>query len=215
MIYFLSDLHGNRNFGGVDEYCKLAGTDDLLIILGDVGLNFENTENNRRFDSYFGSLRKNIAFIDGNHENFGYLNSFPEEQWNGGTIGRLTDNIVYLKRGNIYNIDGKSFFTFGGCKSSDKWKDMGLWYEGEEPADNELEFAYANLEKHGFAVDYILTHKYEQSPDRGTVSAKLKELTEFIEKNVKYKKWYAGHWHYDGRLDEKHTFIYDVLKTLE
>ena len=54
----------------------------MLIILGDVGLNFEKTKENKEFTEYFLSARKNIAFIDGNHENFEYLNSLPEEELN-------------------------------------------------------------------------------------------------------------------------------------
>ena len=50
----------------------------------------------------FMSLDKKIAFLDGNHENFDYLKTFCCKEWNGGEVGRLTKNIVYLKRGNIY-----------------------------------------------------------------------------------------------------------------
>ena len=187
----------------------------MLIILGDIGLNFESTKENQAFDKFFLSANKNIAFIEGNHENFDYLNSFPEEEWNGGTVNRLTPYIVHLKRGNIYTINGQTFFTFGGCKSSPKWKEMGLWHYGEEPEDHELKLAYSNLEKAGHKVDYVLTHKYEQTPPRGTVSEKLLELTNYIDENVDFKKWYFGHWHYEGEFDKKHIFLYDILTPLD
>ena len=98
MIYLLSDLHGDINFKGLKEYINTATDDDLLIVLGDIGLKFENTEQNRVFDKEFLKINKNIAFIDGNHENFDYLNSFPEIEWNGGIAGKLSDNIFYLNR---------------------------------------------------------------------------------------------------------------------
>ncbi|MBR0278176.1 MAG: metallophosphoesterase [Clostridia bacterium] len=211
MICFISDLHGNSNFSGLKVYLNIAADNDLLIILGDIGLFFEDSEDNRIFNNCFLSIDKKIALVDGNYENFSYLNSFPEEAWNGGTVRRLTENIVLLKRGNIFNIEGKSFFVFGGCKSSPKWKEMGLWHYGEEPENEELNLAYKNLKKHNYFVDYILTHKYEQSPPRGTVCPKLRELTAFIDNNVQFKKWYAGHWHTNGKFDEKHIFIYDLL----
>ena len=44
MIYFTSDLHGEWNFKGFQEYLSKAREGDLLIILGDVGLSFEKTE---------------------------------------------------------------------------------------------------------------------------------------------------------------------------
>ncbi len=212
LIYLLSDLHGDIKFPGLKKYVDIAEEEDLLIILGDVGLNFENTEQNHRFNEYFLSIKKNIAFIDGNHDNFEYLNSFPEEEWNGGVVGRITDNIVHLKRGNIYEIDGKSFFVFGGCKSSAKWKEMGLWYYGEEPEDDQLCLAYENLKKHNHKVDYILTHKYEKSDDKND---KLQQLTDFIDDNVQFAKWYAGHWHTDEKIDDRHIIIYNSPTPIE
>ena len=211
MIYFVSDLHGNINLKGFQEYLSTTKDDDLLIILGDICLNFEDTEENRIFTKSFLAADKKIAFIDGNHENFAYINSFPEVEWNGGTVGRLTDNIVFLKRGNVYNIQGKTFFVFGGCKSSSKWKEMGLWYPGEEASEEEVKLAYENIKKHNFKFDYILTHKYEQNTQAPTMSIKLLELTEYIEKNVCYDKWYCGHSHVNKKMDEKHTVIYDEL----
>lgn len=213
MIYLLSDLHGDIEFSGLKEYLNVATDQDLLIILGDIGLNFEKTKKNREFTEFFLSIKKNIVFIDGNHENFGYLHSFPEEEWNGGIVGRLSPNILHLKRGNFYEIEGKTFFVFGGCKSSSKWKEMGLWYPEEEPSEEEYNLAYDNLKAHGYCADYILTHKYEQNPEEETTRG-LAEFTRFIEDNVSYKKWYSGHWHKNIVLDEKHIFIYDKLHAL-
>ena len=73
MIYVLSDIHGDRNFKGLEDYISKADDNDLLIILGDVGLSFEKTEENRIFTDFFLSIKKNIAIVDGNHENFDYL----------------------------------------------------------------------------------------------------------------------------------------------
>ncbi|MBQ5926880.1 MAG: metallophosphoesterase, partial [Clostridia bacterium] len=94
MIYFISDIHADIRFKGLQEYLKTATDDDLLIVLGDVGLQFENTEENRAFTKAFLSSKKKIAFLDGNHENFAYLNGFPTEEWNGGKVHRLSENVV-------------------------------------------------------------------------------------------------------------------------
>ena len=118
MIYFVSDLHGDINFKGLNEYLEKAGDDDLLIILGDMELCFQDTAENKYFTEKFLSANKNIAFLDGNHENYDYIKSFPEDEWMGGCVHRLSHNIVHLKRGNTYTIEGKTFFVFGGCKST-------------------------------------------------------------------------------------------------
>ena len=208
MIYFTSDLHGEWNFKGFQEYLSKAGKDDLLIILGDVGLSFEKTEENREFTEKFLATDKNIAIVDGNHENFDFLNSFPEDDWNGGKVKRLTPSIVLLQRGEIYTIEGKTFFTFGGCKSSEKWKEMGLWFDGENPSPEEISLAYKSLERYGNKVDFVLTHKYE--PDmHGDDPMTLEGLKDYIDENVKFGHWYAGHWHKPIIYDELHSIVYD------
>ena len=215
MIYFISDIHEDINFGGLKKYLEIATDDDLLIILGDIGLNFRDTAENQAFTESFLSIKKNIAFIEGNHENFDYLNSFPIETWKGGLVNRLTDTIVRLMRGNVYEIDGFKFFTFGGCKSSAKWKEKGLWHFGEEPTEQECAFAVENLKKHQNSVDYVLTHKYEVEGLGSTRCQLLFDLCRYIDHNVNFKKWLAGHWHKIFNQDEKHLYIYDQLLTID
>ena len=213
MIYFLSDQHGGERIGELTKYLAEAKDEDLLIILGDLGLRFKDTEENRAFDELVLSAKKKIAFIDGNHENFDFLETFPLGERYGAPVRVLTDNVVQLLRGYIYEIEGKSFFAFGGCRSGAKWKGLGLWWPQEAPTEEELARAYANLKARGNKVDYILTHKYEQG--LGTGTAELYELCNYINANVNFKMWYAGHWHEYRREDDKHIFIYDELCTIE
>ena len=213
MIYLISDLHGEA-CNGLIQYLSVYKKGDLLIILGDVGLKFENDEKNRKFTEDFLSIDKPIAFVEGNHENHPYLNSFPEEVWNGGTVNRLSENIVRLKRGNIFTIENKSFFVMGGCKSSPKWKQMGLWFDGEEPSAEELTLAYENLRKRENRVDYVLTHKYH--PDMHSDDPlTLEGLKEYIDSNVDFGHWYSGHWHRTGTFDDRHSIVYDVPLALK
>ena len=213
MIRFLSDQHGGERIGELTKYLEEAGDDDLLIILGDLGLKFRDTEENRAFDELVLSSKKKIAFIDGNHENFDYLESFPIGERYGAPVRVLTENVVWLLRGYIYKIDGKSFFVFGGCRSGSKWKPLGLWWPQEAPTEGELTRAYANLKAAGNKVDYVLTHKYETNPEKGP--PELYALCDYINKNVEFKSWYAGHWHEYRRGGEKLLFVYDVLVPLE
>ena len=212
MIYFLSDQHGGERIGELTKYLSEATEDDLLIILGDVGLKFKDTEENRAFDELLLSAKKKIAFIDGNHENFDFLESFPMGERYGAPVRILSENVVWLQRGYIYKIEGNSFFVFGGCRSGSKWKTMGLWWPQEAPTECELTRAYANLKAAGNKVDYVLTHKYEEG--LGTGTAELRELCDYINGHVEYKMWYAGHWHEYRRGGEKLLFIYDVLVPL-
>lgn len=212
MIYLISDPHGGESMEGFLRYLEISTDSDLLIILGDLGVCFEDTEENRHFTEWFLSLDKKIAVVEGNHENHGFINSFPSDTWCGGEVHRLSDTIVHLKRGNIYDIEGKTFFVMGGCKSSAKWKEMGLWFDGEEPTEEELSLAYSNLSKYNNRVDYVLTHKYvnykEVEKDKYPTLS-LEGLTKYIDENVTFGHWYSGHWHICKAVDELHTFVYD------
>ena len=206
MIYLLSDLHGVL-FEGLKKYEAIRKDGDLLIILGDVGLDFPEREDYREFTEKFLSLPYPIAFIDGNHENFNFLNSFPEEDFCGGRVHRLTENIVHLQRGYIFTMEGKSLFVMGGSKSSKRWWDAGLASPLDDPSEEEISRAYESLKANGSRVDYILTHKYKREDGKDTLS--LAGLIEYIDKNVDFKKWYSGHWHCTAKVDEKHFFVFD------
>ena len=74
--------------------------------------------------------------------------------------------------------------------------------------------AYSNLRLYRNRVDYILTHKYHpdmQSDDE----ASLDGLKEYIDGNVTFKHWYAGHWHKELVFDERHTIVYDKIFCIE
>ena len=213
MIYLISDTHNGESMKGLLAYLEVAKKDDLLLILGDVGIAFGDSAETRRFTEYFEALDVNIAFIDGNHENHPYINAFPLDTAFGAPVHRISKSIVHLMRGNIYSIEGKSFFVMGGCKSSAKWKELGLYYEGEEPTSEEISLAYENLKKCGNKVDYILTHKYiiEKEKRAGADALTLEGLMNYLDESVDFSHWYSGHWHSAFKIDGKHTVVYDKL----
>lgn len=47
------------------------------------------------------------------------LNEMPIEYWNGGKIHRVRPSVIHLMRGQVFNLQGKMFFTFGGASSHD------------------------------------------------------------------------------------------------
>ena len=210
MIYLLSDLHGGKDADTFWELIERMGEDDLLLLLGDLELSFDDTEENRRFTERFLSVSKNIAFIDGNHENNPYLRSFPEDIAYGAPVYRLSPNIVYLRRGTIYTIEDKTFFVMGGCKSSQKWYDSGLVYDFEVPSEEEFAYARQSLAHHGNRVDYILTHKYPKPNDLTVRHDPLDAFLYELEERVGYRHWYYGHWHCEKEVDAKHTIVYQM-----
>ena len=173
-----------------------------------------------------------ICFCDGNHENFPAIYEYPQEEWNGGKIHRIRKNIIHLMRGQIYKIENKTFFVFGGAYSIDK----GLrvegrsWWSEELPTKQEYDIGFANLEKHNFKVDYIITHTAPQAiieiliakqqwNDRANFKMDFHDykLLEFLGEvlfKTQFKHWYFGHWHFDTSVDEKSTALYSDVRTL-
>lgn len=199
MIWLLSDLHGKLDFAGWQDFAARQERDDALILLGDVELQENRIENNRVFTETILSSKKTIWIVDGNHENFDWLNVCPEEDWNGGKVHRLAENVLHLQRGYVYNLGGFSCFVFGGTAPT--------------VSDEELERAYKNLEKQGYRVDYILTHDYYKKPPQDRKDT-FEDLLAFLDEKVIYKKWYCGHHHLNRALDEKHTVVYDRLTSI-
>ncbi len=213
MIKLISDNHAEEFAGELMSY-EPKHSDDLLIILGDTCLKLADREKYRKFDEWLLSREYNIAMIDGNHENFAYLDSCPEEKWNGGIINRITPNIVRLRRGEIYSLEGNTYFVFGGCASGAKWKAQGLWNEGDTPNAAQLANAYENLKKANYKVDYLLTHKYfcdQCLVHPGEEEYRLFIMNRFIDANVEFKRWFSGHRHEDREIDDKHRVIFNKL----
>ena len=123
-------------------------------------------------------------------------------------------------RGEIYEIDGKTFFVMGGATSVDAHlrKEGVSWWAREMPSTEELERGFTNLEKHNFQVNYILTHcasnmileKYFNFSEKDTLTSYFNHL----ERLVTFDHWFFGHYHIDGVLDTTHTVLYNSIKKL-
>jgi len=125
-------------------------------------------------------------------------------------------------RGQVFEIDGKTFFSMGGAESTDKqYRKEGVsWWAREMPSVEEYEEAVANLEKHGGKVDYILTHC---APEM-TLSAlnmpyvyyrSSNELTKFFDTlalTIQFKEWYFGHYHFNSDLGKYHLLYSKIVE---
>lgn len=228
MVYITGDIHGHIDIEKLSNEKwpeqKYLTEDDLLIIAGDFGLIYHNvqTKQEKYWLDWLNDKPYKIAFIDGNHENFELLNTYPEEEFCGGKVGRITDNIRHLKRGEIFNFDGVKTFCFGGAQSYDKtMRVTGIsWWPEEVPSSIEMYHAINTLANNNNSVDVIITH---------TLPVKIIELglklynegqidptTVFLQQiydNVSFKKWYAGHFHIDKQI-EQINLLYQTIVPL-
>ena len=122
----------------------------------------------------------------------------------GGKAHKVYDSIYHLMRGQVYNICNKSIFTFGGASSIDKHLRVeGIsWWKEEEFNYTEASTAYENLNKVNWEVDYVLTHSAPFSIKyKLYVPSATERLLEAILRNIRFKRWYLGHYHKDMKLD--------------
>lgn len=199
------------------NYLKEIGVDvnklDGIIICGDFGGIWEGTSTELEYSvkKRLKELPYKICFIDGNHENHVALSKFPIIKWNGGEAHHILDNVYHLMRGQVYNVNGKTWFTMGGAVSIDKdWRIPNLtWWNQEAPSLKQWKEAITNLEKVNWNVDYVFTHcaptefmiqiidNNYKIPDKVT-----NELQKLYEHPLKYTKWYCGHYHVDKELSK-------------
>ena len=122
-IVITGDTHGTADLETVLRYVIVHedeySWEECLFFCGDVGFCGFSAAYEANTRAVFRSLPVTTLFIDGNHENFEQLNSYAVEQWNGGKVHIIEDNMIHLMRGQIFTIDGLKFFTFGGAYSID------------------------------------------------------------------------------------------------
>lgn len=228
MIFVTGDTHGRHD--GHKLYLFSANhpeltMDDYVIIAGDFGgvWNGDTLE----YDlTYYTQLPFTVLFVDGNHENFDLLNSYPVEIWNGGKVHKIKPNIIHLMRGQIFEIEGKTIFTFGGATSIDKYRrrEGESWWQQELPTYEELDEGIANLKRYGNKVDYIITHSCGQRAltyPQLRIAAGIKiacpesHLLSNFEDIVEFKHWYFGHFHIDANLSDKYTVLMHEIVRLQ
>lgn len=224
MIYVTGDTHGDLM--SFYERLYVNNVKDLatVMIAGDFGFIWSRDERRMSNLKALERLPVTICFADGNHENFDWLYTFPEEEWNGGMIHRIAENIIHLKRGQVFNIEGKRFFTFGGAYSVDKAyrKPFVSWWEQELPTFAEYETGAENLRAVDFKVDFVLTHQIPNrfiyllnfSPNR--FDGQLTAYFDFLYDELDFSRWFAGHWHINESFDSgKMNILYDSMIEIE
>lgn len=125
MIYITGDCHGNFQKFSTKNFTeqKTLTKNDYVIVCGDFGGIWESKPSNREkyWIDWLNQKPFTTLFIDGNHENFNriFSNEFSEIDFGQNKATQIDQSVLYLKRGQIYRIDGFSFFTFGGAISHD------------------------------------------------------------------------------------------------
>ena len=227
MIYITGDTHGDwmsrLNANSFPEQKEMT-KDDYVIILGDFGIWDNSKQENYNLD-WLEDRPFTTLFISGNHSNYDILDSLSIEKWHNGNVNFIRPSIIHLMRGEVFTIENKKFFAFGGASSHDikdgileigdkrikqwnkDWNKMFRvnhlsWWKRELPNQEEMDNGIKNLELNNNKVDYILTHcpytSLLKQMDGGSGLYESDILTDYLQKikqAVDYKQWLFGHTH--------------------
>lgn len=187
MVFVTGDTHADwLHRLKVDSFPeqKEMSKDDYVIVCGDFGIWDNSKRENYNLDCLEDKSFTTL-FVSGNHSNYDILDGLPIDEWHGGKVNLVRPSVIHLMRGQIFEIEDKSFFAFGGASSHDisagilepddpsfKEKKKRLdkdpfalyrvnhvsWWERELPNDEEMNEGLKNLQKIEKKVDYIITH---------------------------------------------------------
>lgn len=215
MLYFTGDMHGNIGRFH-DKPFKRLRKGDTLVICGDFGFLWEGTDAEKKRVAWIAKRKYCVLFVDGKHENFDLLAEYPVVEFSGGRARHLGGNLYQLLRGEVFTLEGKKLFAFGGGESADKEFRVaqGKWWEEELPTYREMENAVEALAKVENRVDYIITHEppaiaktlsSERSDSINTLDAFFDELC----REVSFTRWFFGSVHQNKRLSSRYYALFD------
>lgn len=215
MIFVTGDTHipidiKKLNTSNFPEQKKMT-KNDYVIICGDFGLYWKKDKEYKYWRKWLLEKNFTVLWIDGNHENFDWINQMPIVEWHNGLVHK-DENIIHLMRGNCYNINGYNFLALGGALSVDKEQrqEHVSWWQEEQWSFSQTEYLFSTLERIKICndkIDYVISHTCPASilnPMTGFYHDDYKDSTRQLLDEVlakigidNFKHWYFGHWHID------------------
>lgn len=221
MLLVTGDVHADmddfrkRPFGRIRK-------NDCVLVCGDFGILWDGGREEKKEIVRLGRRKYHTLFIDGAHENFDLLESYPVTEWNGGKVRVISGNLLYLMRGQVYTIGGRKVFTFGGGESPDRQyrAEHRTWWPQEMPTEPEMAEGLRNLEENGWLVDYIVTHdaptgfKHLLEEDDEDFN-RLNVYLERVHEQCRFKRWIFANYHVNKRMSSDTEAVFDGVIRLE
>ncbi len=218
MIYITGDKHAD--FREVFYFCYANKTtvDDILIVLGDAGINYYANEKDYMLKNGLREYPITFFCIHGNHEERPEnIESYKTKKFHNGIVYYEEDypNILFAKDGEIYNFNNHKVLVIGGAYSVDKYFRLARgynWYESEQPSKKTKNKVKKVLKNFDNKIDIILSHTcpYKYLPremflegiDQSTVDNSTEYFLDEIEESTDYTLWYCAHYHTDKKIDK-------------
>ena len=194
MIYITADTHGK--FRRITDFLASgrATKDDVLIILGDAGFNYDTY---REVEWHGGTV-------------------WQEEKYPNLLFAK--DGEVYDFDGRKLLVCGGAYTVFKEYRIA-----KGLpWYSDEQPSPAIRQRVEQQLERRNWQADIILTHtcpsklvpkeKYIPGVDQSTVDTGTEDWLDAVEDRLTYRNWYCGHWHIDKQIGPFRFVYKDIIQ---
>lgn len=245
MIYITGDIHGDIAPVEAFLYTHTLTKDDYLIFLGDVGLNYyferRPTEDYVKKSWLSDIIGDATALcIQGNHEERPLsvwvrdedgkkVCPYKEKEWMGGHVfyEDNLENILFLRDGDCFTIDNKTFLVLGGAYSVDKYwrlQNRWAWFADEQMSEKDKARAMETIAAYEGKFDYILSHScpYSMEPtdmflegvDQSTVDTSTEEFLDKVKEQCTYKEWFCGHWHIDRKVNGLHFLFNEWVEVV-
>ena len=221
MIYITGDTHAR--FERVVDFCEKMKTtkDDILIILGDAGINYYKGKKDNLLKKYLSELPITLFCIHGNHEmRPNKIETYKLVDFKGGKVWIEEEypNLLFAKDGEIFNFENQGVtyktIVIGGAYSVDKYYRLirgWSWFPDEQPNKEIKDFVEKQLEDRNWEIDIVLSHTcpkyYEPTEwflnglDQNTVDKSTEIWLDSIFERLNFKKWYCGHYHGSKKID--------------
>ncbi len=223
LIYVTGDVHGDLSrFKG--RSAKKLKKNDVLIVCGDFGFVWDGSKKEAATLKWLGKRGYEILFVEGTHDNLDLLAQYPLVEYRGGSARQISGRCYQLLRGEIYTIDERTFFTFGGGESPDMDTRVPgeTWWENELPSQQELSHGRETLAAHNNQVDFVVTHQpsytvnnfLELDSDLHHTN-QLAAFFDEISQTVEFQRWFFGCCHVDKWIPPRYRALYQEILPID
>ncbi len=228
MFFITGDTH--RDFKRIKYFCQKYNTtkEDIIIILGDVGINFYGRIKDWSVKHSLSKLPITLFCVHGNHEQRPFaINTYQEVEKFGAKayMEKEFNNLIFAKDGEIYNFDGLQTIVIGGAYSVDKFYRLANdfpWFSNEQPSEKIKKYVEEQLEKKDWKIDLVLSHTcpFDYRPieaflaggNQNIIDNSTEKWLQTIENKLEYSTWYCGHFHINKKYDKFRFLFEDIIE---
>lgn len=218
-IFAKGDFHGQ--FRGLKVFCQENNTttNDLLICLGDVGLNYNLNVYDEERKRFLSNMPITFLMLRGNHEarpeNILTMCKCYDKRFECEVYYEQEYPNIYYINCSVFNLNGLRCLAISGAYSVDKEYRLMMgyqWFADEQPTEEEKELvreavnanpAFNYVFTHTCPLSHEPTHLFLNNIDQSKVDKSTEIFLEEIYQQVQLAvqgEWLCGHYHSDEWL---------------